>query len=113
MPKPIPGPNLSSVLSLRGEEARDQVANVLKEYDDVFMEHKADIARCKIAKHRIELEPEAIAHREGARRLSPGKVAKANQEVQNLLVIGLIQPSYLPWASGIVMVKKKTGDLHF
>ena len=77
------------------------------------MKNKSDIGRCKIAKHRIELEPEAIPHREGARRMSPDKAAKANQEVQNLLALGLIQPSYLPWASGIVMVKKKSGELRF
>ena len=111
--KPIPGPDLSSVLSSWGEGARDQLASVLSEYDDLFMKHKADIGRCKIAKHRIELEPEAIPHREGARRMSPDKAAKANQEVQNLLALGLIQPSYSPWASGIVMVKKKTGELRF
>ena len=45
--------------------------------------------------------------------MSPDKAAKANQEVQNLLALGLIQPSYSPWASGIVMVKKKNGELRF
>ena len=111
--KPIPGPDLSSVLSSWGEGARDKLASVLNEYDDLFMKNKSDIGRCKIAKHRIELEPEAIPHREGARRMSPDKAAKANQEVQNLLALGLIQPSYSPWASGIVMVKKKSGELRF
>ena len=111
--KPIPGPDLSSVLSSWGEGARDKLASVLSEYDDLFMKNKSDIGRCKIAKHRIELEPEAIPHREGARRMSPDKAAKANQEVQNLLALGLIQPSYSPWASGIVMVKKKSGELRF
>ena len=109
--KPIPGPDLSSVLSSWGEGARDKLASVLNEYDDLFMKNKSDIGRCKIAKHRIE--PEAIPHREGARRMSPDKAAKANQEVQNLLALGLIQPSYSPWASGIVMVKKKSGELRF
>ena len=111
--KPIPGPDLSSVLSSWGEGARDQLAEVLNEYDDLFMKHKADIGKCALAKHRIELEPQAIPHREGARRMSPDKAAKANQEVRNLLALGLIQPSYSPWASGIVMVKKKTGELRF
>ena len=81
------------------------MASILSEYDDLFMTNKSDIGQCKIAKHRIELEPEAIPHiphREGARRMSPNKAAKANQEVQKLLAIGLIQPSYSPWASGIV-----------
>ena len=96
-----------------GEGARDQLAEVLNEYDDLFMKHKADIGRCTIAKHRIEQEPEVIPHREGARRMSPDKAAKANQEVRNLLALGSIQPFYSPWASGIVMVKKKTGELRF
>ena len=77
------------------------------------MKHKADIGRCTIAKHRIELEREAIPHREGARRMSSDTAAKANQEVRNLRSLGLIQPSYSPWASGIVMVKKKTDELCF
>ena len=67
--KAIPGPHLSSVLSICGEIARDQLANVLNELDDL-LKHKADIAMCKIVKHRIELEPEAFPHREGARRMS-------------------------------------------
>ena len=111
--KPIPGPHLSSVLSFWGEGANDKLAEVLNEYDDLFMKHMADIGRCTITKHRIEQEPEAIPHREGARRMSPDKAAKANQEVRNLLALGLIQPSYSPWASGIVMVKKKTGEPGF
>ena len=111
--KAIPGPDLTSVLSSWGEGARDKLEIILNEYSDVFMKNKSDIGRCKIAKHKIELQPEAIPHREGARRMSPDKAAKANQEVQNLLALGLIQPSYSPWASGIVMVKKKSGELRF
>ena len=75
-----------------GEEARDKLDVILTEYEDLFLKNKSDIGKCKIAKHRIELEPEAIPHREGARRMSPDKAAKANQEVRNLLALGLIQP---------------------
>ena len=57
--KPNPGPDLSSVLSFWGEGARDQLAEVLNEYDDLFMKRKADMGSCTIAKHSIELEPEA------------------------------------------------------
>ena len=93
--KPIPSPDLSSVLSIWGEGARDQLAKVLNEYDDLFMKHKADIGKCTIAKHAIELQPEAIHHREGARRMSPNKSAKANQEVRNLLALGWLNPTFL------------------
>ena len=75
------------------------------------MNYKADIGKCKIAKHPVEVEPGAVPHREGARRMSPEKAERANQEVRDLLALGLIQSSLSPWASGIVMVKKKSGEL--
>ena len=77
------------------------------------MKHKAEIGRCKIAKHTVEVEPGATPHREGARRMSREKAERANQEVRNLLALGKIQPSLSPWASGFVMVKKKIGELRF
>ena len=39
--------------------------------------------------------------------MTPDKASKANEEVRHLLALGMIQPSYSPWASGIVMVKRK------
>ena len=45
--------------------------------------------------------------------MSPDKAAKANQAMQTLLALRLIQHSYSPWASGIVMVKRETGELCF
>ena len=92
-----------------GESVKSELESLIAEYDDLFMKHKADIGRCKIAKHRIHIDPNAIPHREGARRMSPEKAEAANAEVNNLLALGMIQPSFSPWASGIVMVKKKVG----
>ena len=112
---PIPGPDsqLQEVKNLWGASACESLGNILSEFDDLFMKHKADIGRCTIAKHTVELEPGAVPHREGARRMSPEKAERANQEVRNLLALGMIQPSLSPWASGIVMVKKKNGELRF
>ena len=77
------------------------------------MKHKADIGRCTIAKQPNEMEPGAVPHREGARRMSPEKAEHANQEVRNLLALEILQPSLSPWVSAIVMVKKKNGELRF
>ena len=49
------------------------------------MKHKADIGRCAIAKRPVEVEPGAVPHSEDARRMSPEKAERANQEVRNLL----------------------------
>ena len=46
--KPIPGPNLDSVALNWGEETKTKLENLLLEYDELFMKHKADIGRCKI-----------------------------------------------------------------
>ena len=113
MLKPNKRPDLSAVAPTWGESIKSRLEKLLFEFDDLFMKHKADIGRCKIAKHRIEVLPDAIPHREGARRMSPEKAEKANAEVKNLLALGIIQPSFSPWASGIVMVKKKGGELSF
>ena len=51
--KAIPGPDLSSVLSSWGEEARNKLETILNEYEDLFMKNRSDIGRCKIAKHKI------------------------------------------------------------
>ena len=96
-----------------GQNARDTLNNILTEFDDLFMKHKADIGRSTIAKHPVELEPGATPHREGARRMSPDNAERANQEVPNFLALGMIQHSLSPFASAIVMVKKKNGELRF
>ncbi len=45
--------------------------------------------------------------------MAPWKAGKANEEVGLLLSLDLIQPSYSPWACGIVMAKTKGNQLRF
>ena len=111
--KPIPKPDLSDVKVNWADKACKELEELMQEYDSLFMKHKADLGRCKVLEHFIDLEPEVIPHREGARRMTPDKALKANEEVRNLLALGMIQPSYSPWANGIVMVKKKDGEMRF
>ena len=111
----IPGPDsqLQEVKDLWGASACESLDRIPNEFDDLFMKHKADIGRCTIAKHTVEVEPGAVPHRQGARRMSPEKAERANQELRNLLALGMIRPSLSARASGIVMVKKKNGELRF
>ena len=79
----IPGPEaqLDEVRGLWGSHASDPLSKFLNELDDLFMNYKADIGKCEIAKHPVEVEPGAVPHREGARRMSSDKAERANQEV--------------------------------
>ena len=115
-PIPAPESQLQEVKDLWGPEASTWLENILTEIDDLFMKHvlfNADIGRCTIAKHPVGVERGALPHREAARRMSPEKAECANQELRNLLVLGMIQPSLSPWASGIARVKKKNGEFRF
>ena len=62
-------------------------------------------------KHKVELKPGAVPFKEGTRRMTLLNTEKANKEVRELIRLGLIQPSYSPWANGIVMAAKKGNQL--
>ena len=80
---------------------------VLNRNADVFSKHKADIGCCKFVEQEIELEEGAIPHREDARRMTPQKLEACRTEIEMLLEYGMIEPSKLPRACGVVVAKKK------
>ena len=69
-PSPGPEAQLDEVRDLWGSTAGDTLSRLSTEFDDLFMKYKADIGKCKIAKHTVEVEPGAVPHRQGARRMS-------------------------------------------
>ena len=85
-----------------------KIAILPAEFDEIFIEHKPSIGKCKIAKQKIEVEPHAVPQRKDAWHTSPDKATKANQRVENLSDLGFIPPSFWPWASDIVLVKKQS-----
>ena len=96
-----------------GEGDFDLLRAVLNPNADVFSKHRADIGCCNFVEHKIELEEGAVAHREGARRMTPHKLEACRAEIEMLLDYDMIEPSKLPWACGLVMAKKKGGSLGF
>ena len=70
-PIPRPESQLQEGKNLCGSEAGTSLENLVTEFDDLFIKHKADIGRCTIPKHLVEVEPGAVPHRGGARRISP------------------------------------------
>ncbi len=106
-------PDLSELEDKLTTKQLQKLRSVLLENSSVFAKNKADMGRCNLIEHRIDLEPDAIPHHEGARRMASWKAAQANEEVRHLLSLNLIEPSYSPWACGVVMAKKKGNQLRF
>ena len=109
-------PVLPEIEHLRGkmtDEQLEAIKNVLERNEEVFSRHKADIGCCNFVEHEIELEENAVPHREGARRMTPHKSEACRKEIETLLEYDMIEPSKSPWACGVVMAKKKGDQLRF
>ena len=109
-------PVLPEIEHLKGkisDKELDSLRAVLNRNADVFSKHKADIGCCNFVEHEIEIEEGSVPHREGARRMTPNKSEACRKEIEMLREYDMIEPSKSPWACGVVMAKKKGGQLRF
>ena len=91
----------------------DSLRAVLNRNADVFSKLKADIGCCNFVEHDIEVEGGSVPHRERARRMTPHKSEACRKEIEMLMEYNMIEPSKSSWACGVVMAKKKGGQLRF
>ena len=109
-------PVLPEIEHLRGkltDEHLEAIKDVLERNEEDFLRHKPDIGCCNFVEHEIELEENAVLHREGARRMTPHKSEACRKKIETLLEYDMIEPSKSPWACGVVMAKKKGDQLRF
>ena len=85
------------------------IAWLLREYADVFSQNDDDIGRTSMTKHDIYTR-NADPRRLPPRRVPIAKREEIDKQIQSLLQRGLIEESDSPWASPIVLVKKKDGS---
>ena len=109
-------PVLPEIEHLKGkisDKELDSLRAMLSRNADVFLKHKADIGCCNFVEHEIEIEEGSVPHREGARRMTPHESEACRKEIEMLMEYDMIEPSKSPWAWGVVMAKKKGGQLRF
>ncbi|UYV61868.1 K02A2.6-like [Cordylochernes scorpioides] len=94
-------------------EDRVRLLDVLRKYTDVFEFQKASLKTSSLkVKHRIEIGDHAPI-KQRPYRVSPREKSIIQTEVDNMLKLGIIQPSDSPWSSLVVLVKKKDGTWRF
>nr|XP_054757353.1 uncharacterized protein LOC129263467 [Lytechinus pictus] len=101
----------------RSKEGTDKVyhgkiAKLLCENQDIFAKSDADIGKTCLVKHQINTG-NSPPIRERPRRFPPKEQEEIDRQIKDMLANGRIEPSSSPWASNVVLVKKKDGSKRF
>ena len=86
--------------------------NLLRNYKDICAQSQTQIGRTDVIKHKI-ITGDAIPIAQPAYRSNPKNLTFIKDEVARMEKQGLIRKSASPWASPVVVVGKKGGDLRF
>ncbi|KAG5276960.1 hypothetical protein AALO_G00111880 [Alosa alosa] len=91
-------------------EWKERITRLLNSMPEVFSQHDMDFGHTDKVKHRIKLSDDTpFKHR--ARPIHPQDVDAVKKHLQELLEFGIIRESESPFASPIVVVRKKNGSV--
>ena len=92
------------------EKLQHKAKEMLKRNAKVFSKDDMDMGRTNLVKHHIKLT-DPVPFKEAYRRIPPQMYDEVKTHLQEMLDLGAIRPSNSPWASAIVLVRKKDGRL--
>lgn len=92
------------------KEWKERVTKMLNSMPDVFSQHELDFGNTSKVRHHIKLSDET-PFKSRARPIHPHDVEAVRKHLQELLDAGVIRESESPFASPIVVVKKKDGSI--
>lgn len=87
-----------------------RITSLLHEYKHVFAKDDLDLGCTDAVKHRILLN-DVSPFKERSRPISPADFEDLREHLKELLEAGIIKESHSPYASPIVIVRKKTGKI--
>nr|XP_055029293.1 uncharacterized protein LOC129418561 [Misgurnus anguillicaudatus] len=97
-------------LSVLSVEEQSKVRTLLHKYSSVFSLHDGDLGCTNLISHEIPLFDE-VPVRQRYRRIPPSEYEVVKAHINQLLEARIIRESCSPYASPIVLVKKKDGSL--
>ncbi|UYV63976.1 hypothetical protein LAZ67_2006231, partial [Cordylochernes scorpioides] len=91
---------------------KEKLRNLLRNYRDIFDFRKKEASKTDNVKHRISTG-DHLPTKQRPYRVAPAERQIIQEEVNKMEEIGIIQPSASPWASPVVLVRKKDGSWRF
>ena len=95
--------------NLTDHEAK-QLLTVLTQYAHIFATNSNDLGHTNILSHRIETT--GVPIQQEVRRVPLPQREEIRKLIKEMQEKDIIAPSKSPWASPIVLVTKKDGDVH-
>ena len=93
-------------------EQQQSARDLLVDSADVFAKTDLDLGKCNIIKHAIKItDPQPF--KEHYRRIPPHLYEEVKAHLQEMVEVGAIRKNFSPWASAVVLVRKKDGGLRF
>lgn len=92
------------------DEWKFHMIDKLNTFSDIFSHHDLDYGHATKVKHSIKLKDET-PFKQRPRPIHPQDYDAVRRHLQSLLEAGIIRESQSPYASPIVVVKKKNGDV--
>ncbi|GFS99683.1 retrovirus-related Pol polyprotein from transposon 17.6 [Nephila pilipes] len=94
------------------QKQRSAAEKMLREFKELFPKSSEEFGRTNLTKHRIDTgnHPPIKQH---PRRLPFAKVEEVKDLLKDMQAKGIIEPSTSPWASPIILVRKKDGSTRF
>ena len=89
-----------------------ELAKTLIRYEDIFVGPDGTLGKTNVVKHEI-LTGDSRPIKHAPRRVGPHQQEIIQTEVDKMLSAGVIAPSESPWASPVVIVRKKDGSVRF
>ena len=103
---------LEEVLPHWTEEQCSRVRTVIEKYSFLFAMNTLDLGRTDLVKHHIQLG-NYTPIKDRYCRIPPHQYEEVQKHLKEMLDIGTIRCSNSPWASPVVLVRKKDGSLRF
>ena len=92
------------------EEKRTELQTVLSEFSDSFSDEPG---KTTLTKHVIHLQPGTTPIKLSPYRVSSAKADVIKKELDDMLKLGVIEPSTSPWSAPVVLIPKPDKTLRF
>ena len=91
---------------------KTKTKDLFRDFAHIFVLESLEMGQTSLVKHKIKLD-NYTPFKERHHRIPPTLFDEVKTHLKEMIQVGAIRHSNSPWASAVVLVRKKDGPLHF